>query len=172
MIGRPLGKSELLERIQTEHEKLSETLQGLSEPDMLQLGVTEEWSVKDVLAHLTDWEQRLLNWYQAGLRGQVPPLPAPGMTWAELPALNAQIVERHRRTALNRIMADYSRSYQQVLKTLQAIPDSYLVGGYFAWTGKKTLADYVAAYTCEHYRWANNLIRKWTRTRERAFSKT
>ncbi len=165
---KPLGKSELLEQIQIEHERLGETLSAFTEPEMLQRGVTEEWSVKDVLVHLTDWEQRLLNWYQAGLRGQVPTLPAPGMTWADLPALNAQIVERHRQTSLARIMADYARSYQQVLKTMQAIPDSYLVGSYFAWTKKRTLADYAASYTFEHYRWANSLIRKWARARERA----
>ena len=147
---KQLNKAELLEHIQTEHEKLEQTLATVGKKEMTQPGVVEEWSVKDVLAHLMDWEQRLLEWYQAGLRGETPELPAPGMTWANLAELNEQIYQKYCRRSLAAIMEGYQQSYQQILKAVQAIPESDLAAGRFAWTKKRTLADYVAACTCDH----------------------
>jgi hypothetical protein len=50
----------------------------------MQPGIVGEWSAKDVLAHLTEWEQMVLGWYHAGLAGETPALPAPGFKWSEL----------------------------------------------------------------------------------------
>ena len=32
--------------------------------------------------------------------------------------------------------------------------------GRYAWTGRLTLADYIAGNTCNHYRWAKTQIRR------------
>lgn len=168
---KQLNKTELLERVQTEREKLEQTLTTVNGKEMTQSGVVEEWSVKDVLAHLMDWEQRLLEWYQAGLRGETPELPAPGMTWANLAELNEQIYQKYRRHSLKAIMEEYQQSYQQILKTVQAIPESDLVEGRFGWTKKRTLADYVAACTYDHYKWADDMISKWAKAQKKNISK-
>lgn len=168
---KQLDKAELLERIQVEHEELEQTLATFDKQAMTQLGVVGEWSVKDVLAHLMDWEQRLLEWYQAGRRGEMPELPAPGMTWANLAELNEQIYQKHRRHSLAAVMEGYHRSYQQVLEAVKAMPESDLAAGRFAWTKKRTLADYVAACTCDHYKWANDAIRKWAKAQKKIRSK-
>jgi len=169
---KQIKKTELLEHIQTEHENLEQTLATISNNEMTQMGVVEEWSVKDVLAHLTDWEQRLLEWYQLGLRGETPELPAPGMTWANLAELNEQIFQKYRRHSLTAIIEEYQQSFQRVWKVVQAIPESDLVEGRFAWTKKRTLADYIAACTCDHYKWANDMIRKWTKAQKKTPQKS
>lgn len=163
---RHLNKSELLEQIQLERGKLQETLAALSKKEMTRAGVTEAgWSVKDVLAHLVEWEQMVLSWYAAGRRGEMPALPAPGMTWRDLPRLNDQIYKKHRRRSLAAVWAEFEASHQQVLKTIRAMPDADLVTlERFAWTGKKwAVSDYLAASTSSHYRWARDLIRKFHR---------
>lgn len=166
------AKAELLERIQTEHEKLEQTLATIGKKEMTQPGVVGEWSVKDVLAHLMDWERRLLEWYRAGLRGETPQLPAPGMTWANLAELNERIYQKYRRRSLTAIMEKYQQSYQQTLKTVQVLPESDMLPGRFAWTKKQTLAVYVAGCTCDHYKWADNLIRKWAKAQKKNPSKS
>lgn len=167
---KQLNKIELLEQIRIERAKLDTTLAGLSAREMILPGVTEEWSVKDVLAHLMEWEQFCLDWYRTGLRGATPHLPAPGMTWADLPALNRQIFEKHHRSSSKKIMTDYQKSYQQIVETVSAMPERDLGEGRFAWTKKWTLSNYIAACTCDHYRWANALIRKWVSTQKRSSS--
>ncbi|QQS45146.1 MAG: ClbS/DfsB family four-helix bundle protein [Acidobacteriota bacterium] len=88
-MGRRLKKKELLEEIRIERTALNNTLATLSRRQMTQPGVTQGgWSVKDILAHLVEWQQMNLLWYEAGLRGEKPHIPAEGMTMRELPKLN------------------------------------------------------------------------------------
>jgi hypothetical protein len=157
-------KENLLKRIQTERRRLEKNLASLSEEEMSITSVIGKWSVKDILAHLVDWERRFLGWYQAGLQGQVPQTPAPGMTWKDLDRLNQMIYEENKDRSLDSILVDFENSYHEVLETVRAIPeeDFYPVGR-FAWTGKSNLATYILANTANHYRWAKTQIRKWMR---------
>jgi hypothetical protein len=165
-MGKRIVKSDLLEQIQLERVKLEETLAGLSKKQMTTRGVTDTgWAVKDVLTHLIAWEQMCLNWYKAGLRGETPALPAPGMTWRDLPKLNDQIFKKNRRRSLNDVLAEFQSSHQQILKTVKAMPEADLTElGRYAWTGQKwTVGNFIAASTSSHYRWARTLIRKWAK---------
>jgi hypothetical protein len=45
---------------------------------MVQADKLGQWSVKDTLAHLYEWKQMFFTWYESGLRGENPVLPAPG----------------------------------------------------------------------------------------------
>lgn len=173
-MGKRLGKSELLEQIQLERGKLEETLAALNKKQMTTRGVTVTgWAVKDVLTHLIAWEQMGLSWYKAGLRGETPALPAPGMTWRDLPKLNDQIFKKNRRRPLDDVLAEFQSSHRQVLKAVKAMPEADLVElGRYAWTGQKwTVGNFIAASTSSHYRWARTLIRKWARANQIALTK-
>lgn len=157
-----LTKADILERIEVERRRLEANLDTLSEEQMVQPGVVGEWSVKDVVAHLFDWEQRFVGWYEAGLRGEVPETPAPGLTWGQLDILNRQIFEQHRDRSLDDVMAEFRSSYERTLKTVESIPaEDMSITGRYAWLGKGNLAGYILANTASHYRWAKTLIRKW-----------
>jgi len=58
---------------------------------MVEPGVVGEWSVKEVLAHLVEWEQMVVGWYRVGHGGEVPELPAPGYKWNQTPPLNQML---------------------------------------------------------------------------------
>jgi hypothetical protein len=78
-------------------------------------------------------------------------------------ALNQEIYENNRRRSLHEVLAEFSTSYQQVIATIQSIPEEDMFAcNRFAWTGELTLADYIAGNTCNHYAWANAQIRKRT----------
>ena len=106
-MGKRLRKKELLSEIQRERSALDDTLALLSLRQMTIAGVTRGgWSVKDVLAHLVEWQQMNLDWYAAGLRGEKPAMPAPGYTLRELPRLNQMIYRKHHRRSLQAVMRD------------------------------------------------------------------
>ena len=88
---RPTTKNQLLQAIEIERKALEELLSELSPAQMTQPGLVGEWSAKDVLAHLIEWEHMVLSWHSAGLKGKVPVTPAEGFNWAQLPQLNQQI---------------------------------------------------------------------------------
>jgi hypothetical protein len=162
-----MDKEDILDRIQTERRRLDNNLADLTEQKMIESGVIGEWSIKDILAHLVDWEQRFLGWYQAGLRGEIPHTPATGMTWGDLDQLNQLIFEEHKDQPIEHVKAEFQTSYQQVLNTVKAIPEEDIFPvGRFAWTRKSNLAAYILANTANHYRWAKTQIRKWKRNCE------
>jgi hypothetical protein len=107
-----ISKSELLNVIRSEHKRLEETLAQLSEDPMTQPGVAGEWSVKDILVHITAWEKRMVRWVGETLRGEVPETPAPGMTWDDLDKLNEQTYLENRNKPLGQVLADFHQSYQ------------------------------------------------------------
>jgi hypothetical protein len=121
--------------------------------------------VKDVLAHLVEWQQMNLNWYAAGLRGENPAMPAPGYSLRELPRLNQMIYRKHHRRSLQAVLEDYRTYHERVVDLIESLPDADLVTlGRFSWTGPSwTLSDYLRASTAAHYLWARTRIRRWWR---------
>jgi hypothetical protein len=56
-----MDKPELLERMRGEHMRLEGAVAGLTRDELTRPGVSGAWSAKDVLAHVTWWEQRLVE---------------------------------------------------------------------------------------------------------------
>jgi hypothetical protein len=159
---RNLTKEKIKERILTERRRLERNLALLSDDDMLEPSVIGEWSVKDILAHLFDWEQRFLGWYTAGLRGEVPETPAPGLEWNQLRILNQQVFEKHRDKKLKDVKEEFQSSFKKVLDTIDRISENDIFEiGRYKWTGKENIGGYILANTANHYRWAKSRIRSW-----------
>jgi hypothetical protein len=129
---------------------------------MAQPGVTGNWSATDTLAHIVAWEQLFLNWNRSGIQERTPGRPPVGMCQRAIDEPNQEIYENNRGRALEEIKAEFSASYQQILATIDEIPEKDMFArGRFSWTGRLTLADYIAGNTCNHYAWAKAQIRKW-----------
>lgn len=161
-----MDKEQMLESIETERRRLEKNLANYTDQEMIEPGVIGEWSIKDILAHLVDWEQRFLGWYRAGLRGEIPHTPAPGMTWRDLDRLNREIYEENKERALSSVQSNFHSSYTQVFEIIQSIPEPEIfASGHYAWTQNSNLAAFIMANTANHYRWAKTQIRKWERAR-------
>jgi hypothetical protein len=153
-------KAALLDAIHTERSLLERKFAGLTPEQMVWPGSMDDWSVKDILAHLVDWEQRFIGWYEAGRRGEPVHVPAPGMKWSDLAELNRQVYERHRDRPLEDVLADFRDSYAQILALVEGMSEQEILeAGHYAWTGGQNLVGFIAANTCRHYRWARNQIR-------------
>lgn len=159
---RHTTKAGLLEDIRVQRSRLMKNLDILDAEQMTQTGVVGEWSVKDMLAHLIDWEQRFIGWYRAGVRGETPETPAPGLNWRQLDILNQQIYEKHKDRLLADVLAEFDASYEEILDLVNGMSEQELfTPGQYAWVGDGILADWVAANTSNHYNWAKTCIRKW-----------
>jgi hypothetical protein len=164
-------KGEMLELISHERWKLETELGELNGRQMIQRGVCGEWSAKDLMAHLAEWEQMFLGWYAAGRRGEAPEAPGPGLTWGrpDMARLNDEIFQKHRRRPLAEVLDWFEASYEQILAMMQAVPEADLwKAGRYAWLKTVPLGEFILADTAHHYRWARQLIRKWRRAQQAA----
>jgi len=57
-------KAELLDSIQSRRREWNETLAEVAEERMLESGVAGEWSIKDVIAHVTWWDTQTADMLQ------------------------------------------------------------------------------------------------------------
>lgn len=163
---RPTTKKQLLETIQVERKALEQLLDELSPDQMTRLGVVGTWSVKDVLAHLIEWEQMVLSWYSAGLQGREMAIPAEGLNWAQLPQLNQRIYEKHCNRALAEVQKDFKASFKKILKTIQSLSDEDLfTRRRYTWTRNNTLGAYFISSTSSHYHWARAEVKKGLKAR-------
>jgi uncharacterized damage-inducible protein DinB len=105
--------------MQTEHTRLENLLQTLSEEQFLRSDVTGSWSVKDVLAHLIWWEQDMISEILHGVELD-PGLN--GEPWSTERA-NTLMVEAKRDTPLSEILHEFHNSYQQVLQMVAGLTE-------------------------------------------------
>ena len=158
---RPDTKDQLFKECREEHALLGNLLENLDPAGMTCPGVIGEWSVKDILLHLYEWEQMVLGWIAAGKGGITPSVPGPGFKWSQLPALNRRIFEKHSSRPLTEALDLVQSSFEQVLALVESLDEADLfTPGLYPWANRNTLAVYITGCSASHYRWARTGIRK------------
>ncbi|MEM9953933.1 MAG: ClbS/DfsB family four-helix bundle protein [Chloroflexota bacterium] len=128
---------------------------------MIDSGTVGDWSVKDVLAHLTAWQQMTLKWYRLGLEGKTPVTPSTKHTWREIPALNQEIYEIHHQQPLDDVKIAFEMSHREILNVMETISsDNFFMPKVYKWTKSTTLGSYFTSATSSHYNWALKEIRR------------
>ena len=147
----PTTKAQLLGGIRLERQRLEDSLHGLTNSDMVKSPRPGTWSIKDILAHVSAWENTFMGWYQAGLKGGK--VGKPDFSQAGVLAdVNRQIYEANKNRSLKDVLAGYKNSYERILALVESIPaEDIFARGRFAWTGTQKLASYITANTSSHY---------------------
>jgi hypothetical protein len=160
--GKKLTKQELIQAATEERARFRQLVGQLSEAQMTQPDVQGTWSVKDIVAHVTDWEERMVRWLDQAVRGETPAMPAPGMTWEDLDRLNEQSYLASRDMPLAQVLDRFDRLHAAVIASMQAVPEEELLtSGRFAWMGGEALWHLVAANTYWHYPAHGARIQSW-----------
>ncbi|HEY0606755.1 MAG TPA: ClbS/DfsB family four-helix bundle protein [Herpetosiphonaceae bacterium] len=166
-MNEPTSKAELLSAINTEHERLTAALSGLTDEQLVQPGVESDWSVKDVLAHVTWWEQWMVQKLGALARGdKIPRLLRPDEDQdAGLARLNSEIFAATRNQPLDEVRAAFDRSFQQAVAAVTALSehDIFDPEGLGGSLGEAPL-QLIASDTYEHYEEHTATIRRWRDT--------
>lgn len=163
---RPSNKNDLVVAAETSYRQLLELLSMFSR-EQLSMEFSfphRDRCVRDVLAHLHEWQVLFLDWYAAGMDERLVLMPAPGFSWKETPRLNAALREKNQRTSLMRIRSKLQETHIQLLHLILAHTNSELFEkGRYSWTRSTTLGSYLTSATSAHYSWAIKLLRKHRR---------
>ncbi len=157
----PESKLLMIERLQTERRRLEQNLEGLSRKEMAQPGVVNEWSVKDVLAHLADWEAHMPVWMEAARRGDPVTEMEAGLKWGQFDEFNQRIYARHCDQSLQEVLDYFRKTHEQFMAMVEAMPEEEMLArGRYGFIGKGAVYNWLGAYA-NHDLWAKTKIRQW-----------
>lgn len=148
----PSTHSELLAELDREWAKIECICAGMSEADMLAPGVEGDWSVKDVLCHLSAWEKYLLDRLGMVMTGQHPLYPAMA-SWDDVHRFNAQVYADNKDRPLTSVIIEFRSLFRGVMTVLEALSDDLLTQPYsydFS-DDALTLLQLIRANTSDHY---------------------
>ena len=165
-MARPTNKDDLLIQSEENYRKLFKLIDGLSE-EKREADFPEgtlNRNVRDVLGHLHHWHGLMGNWYQTGMSGQKPAMPAPGYTWKTVPALNRWIQQQYTSVPLVEMRERLETSHVSTLELIiQHTDEELFTKKYYPWTGSTSLGAYLVSATSSHYDWAYKLIKRLTK---------
>jgi hypothetical protein len=87
-----LKKQQILDKLEQAWTSFKESFAGLSNDRLIKPGVTEDWSVKDILAHVNWWEEEALKHLPSILQGERPLRYS--IQYGGIDAFNAQMTEK------------------------------------------------------------------------------
>lgn len=164
---RPTTKVELVSASTDKYVQLDTILDALSPSQRNALFPFDhrDRNIRDVISHLLEWQVMMLMWYETGMAGGEPDMPATGYTWKETPELNMVIWTRYQETSLTAVRRKLAVSHAALLELVSAHSDEELfTRRRYSWTGTTSLASYFTSAMSSHYDWAIRLVRRFTRT--------
>jgi len=158
-----LDKQALLAAIRSERAQLDGIFDRIEDARMLSVVRADGWTAKDMLAHITAWEERLLRWIGRWRAAGDPRRPEPGVNWdGGVDALNARDYETARVQSVAEVRARAADARARVVAAVQSLGEADLTVPSSAWDGL-TLSWIVRANTDEHYREHREEIEAWLR---------
>ncbi len=166
-MSRPNSKNELLSQIRDERLTLVSLLIGLSEQELCDVPVVDEMTIKNLLAHVTYWEQDFVNRARAAeQRTVLPPLLTRENEVTEsLDEINAKIFARSQQTSWGEVWIQFTNSYQKMLSIVEAMGERDIFsptrGLATVGDAHHSAFDLLYTETIENYREHSERIRVW-----------
>lgn len=118
-----MNKSELLSWLHTEYQQWEAFLHQIDSARMEQPDVAAHWSMKDIVAHLTGWNRRLVAHLQAAQRGEPEPPPPWPAHLQDVDEINVWIYEANRERSVREVLDEARQVFQQLLDSLEDLPE-------------------------------------------------
>ena len=119
-------------------------------------------NIRDILIHLYEWHQLLLNWAAANQKGKEKPFLREPYTWKTYGDMNIDFWNEHQKTSYDDAKKLLQNSHKKIIKLIETFSSEKLfTKGTFSWTGGTTLGSYCISTTSSHYDWAMKKIKKY-----------
>ena len=140
-----MKKSELLDWLQDEYQGWEALLDQIGPARLEQPDVNGDWSMKDIIAHLTGWNRRLVAHMRAARGKPEPPPPWPAHLKSD-DEINAWIYSSKRGRSAPQIRDEMHQVHQQILAVIEDLPDDVRIDEvrqgrayYLVWLGDERL---------------------------------
>jgi hypothetical protein len=117
-------KQKLLNKLEEAWTAFQESYAGLTEEQLVEPGVTGDWSVKDILAHVSWWEEEALKHLPHILQGGRPPRYS--VLYGGIDAFNARMTEQRRSLSLSEVLRSLEDTHRRLVEYVQTAPEEQL----------------------------------------------
>lgn len=147
---------QILTMLQAEFDRWKNLLSSLSEAQVTASSLPNGWSVKDLTAHLTAWQQVSVARLEAARLSEEPALPDwfVGVTpeLEDVDIINAQIYETYRDRPWSEVYQAWRDGFERFLTLAKEIPEADLANTEkYSWLHGYSLLD-VLQGSYEHHR--------------------
>ena len=116
-----MTRQQLLKKLDAAWTALKESYAGLSDSQMIEPGVTADWSVKDILAHVTTWEEEALKYLPLIIEGGKPPRYS--ILYGGIDAFNEQKTAQKRGLSLSEVLRQLNETHERFIYYVQRVPE-------------------------------------------------
>ena len=156
-----LTTTQLLEVMRTARSNWEALLAEVGEARLTEPGVEGDWSLKDIIAHITYFETWAADNVMAFRRGE--PRPQSEYKGLEMDERNARIYERIRAKSLDQVLQESHVSFQRSIEAVHGLRDEDLYDPEFTRVPDAdwTVFDLIEGDTFEHYHDHITSVRAW-----------
>src|SRR5689334_24155319 len=116
-----MNKSDLLNWLHEQHQHWEALLDEFGPTRMGRPGVNGEWSMKDIVAHLTGWNHRLIASLQAAQRGEPEPPPPWPVNLQTDDEVNKWIYESNHGRSVQEVLDDSSQMFHELFAVVESL---------------------------------------------------
>jgi hypothetical protein len=160
-MNKHLTVAQLLDAMRTARSNWEALLAEAGTARLTEPGVEGDWSLKDIIAHITYFEVWAADNVLALRRGE--PRPQSEFKGLEMDEENARIYERLRAKPLDQVLQESQASFRRSIEAVQGLRDENLYDPEFTGIPNAdfTVFDLVAGDTFEHYNDHSTSVRAW-----------
>ncbi len=119
-----MNKTELIEWLKSEQRQWQSLLMQIDERDMGKPGLNDDWSVKDLVAHLTTWHRDHVLCLDAAVKG-IPALDPP---WpaeiTDTDEINVWIFLQNHERRLGDVLQENKQVFEILIEIVKTFPDN------------------------------------------------
>ena len=146
----------MLKRLNEAWLALKESYAGLPDWLLLEPGVTGKWSVRDILAHITTWEEEALKHLPLILKGGTPPRYS--AKYGGIDAFNALMTKQKAGLTLSDVLNQMDEIHTRLIDYVREAPEEQF-------TRETRFRRRLRLDTYSHYPNHAKAIQKWRRGR-------
>ena len=146
-----MDKQQLLKRLEKAWAAIKESYAGLSDSQLMEPDVMGNWSVKDILAHVTTWEEEALKYLPLIITGGRPPRY---IQYGGIDAFNAQMTEQKQGLALSEVLKQLDETHRRLIDYIRSVPEEHF-------TRETRFRHRLRLDTYSHYPLHAKAIREW-----------
>ena len=166
-MGRPTTKSDLIAASAEKYDEMNALIDSMTEEELAtpfdfskdvrkkEAHWKRDKNLRDVLVHLYEWHQLLLEWVRGNQQGEERKFLPGAFNWRTYGAMNVEFWKKHQDTALEEAKELLDRSHREVMALAETFSNEELFSkDFYPWVGGNALGSYFVSSTSSHYQWA------------------
>lgn len=171
-MARPQTKKDLILAAEENFDKLMKLVESMSDNELhtefdfaadakkKEAHWGRDKNLRDVLIHLHEWHNLMLEWVANNKTGVAKPFLMEGYNWKTYGEMNLVFWKRNQTVSQEEALEQLKLSHKKIMSEIEKFTNEELFQkNVYDWVGGSTLGSYFVSVTSSHYDWAMKKIK-------------